>query len=116
MNKHRLFTLLVRFAGWCIALPLSIQAQGLQPVGLKDAVNRALRSSQEVALAQARYDVADKEIGLNRSVFQPNLFTGSGAAYTYGFPLTPSGAAPSIINLSYVQTVYNPLQTAQVRA
>src|SRR5262249_5113716 len=91
-------------------------AQDLQTMALKDAVNRALRSSHEVALAQARYDVAEKEIGVNRSAFQPNLFTGSGAAYTYGFPLTPSGAAPSIINLSYVQTVYKPLQTAQVRA
>ena len=71
----------------------------------------------EVALAQARYEVAEREIGVkDKSAFQPNLYTGSGAAYTYGFPLTPGGAAPSIINFSYVQALFNPVQTAQLRA
>jgi outer membrane protein TolC len=116
MNKNRFFTLIVNCALCCLIVPLTLQAQNLQPVAFKDAVNRALRSSREVALAQARYDVAEREIGVNRSAFQPNLFTGSGAAYTYGFPLTPGGAAPSIINLSYIQAIYNPAQTAQVRA
>jgi outer membrane protein TolC len=41
------------------------------------------------------------------------LYTGSGAAYTYGFPQTPSGAAPSIINLSYLQTLFNPVLHSQ---
>src|SRR5215467_15348824 len=116
MNKNRFFTLIVNCALCCLIVPLTLQAQDLQPVAFKDAVNRALRSSREVALAQARYDVAEREIGVNRSAFQPNLFTGSGVAYTYGFPLTPGGAAPSIINMSYVQAIYNPAQTAQVRA
>ena len=60
--------------------------------------------------------VAEREVGVNKSAFQPNLFTGSGAAYTYGFPLTPGGAAPSIINLSYVQACLQPVQTAQVKS
>jgi outer membrane protein TolC len=93
-----------------------VDGQNLQPIALKDAVNTALRSSREVALAQAKYSAAETTVGVNRSVFQPNLFTGSGAAWTYGFPVTPGGAAPSIINVSYIQTVFNPLQTAQVRA
>jgi outer membrane protein TolC len=99
-----------------LLLPFAGNAQDLQPMGLKDAVNNALRSSREVALAQARLDVAERTVNVDRSVFQPNLFTGSGLAWTYGFPLTPGGQAPTIINLSYVQSVYNPLQTAQVRA
>jgi outer membrane protein len=116
MNKNRLFVFLVTCAGCCLILQSTMQAQDLQPVALKDAVNRALRSSRDVALAQARYNVAQSEIGVNKSAFQPNFFTGSGVAYTYGFPLTPGGAAPSIINLSYVQSVYNPAQKAQVQA
>ena len=48
--------------------------------------------------------------------FRPSLFTGSGAAYTNGFPMTPGGAAPAIFNLSYVQTLFNPLLRGQARA
>ena len=54
-------------------IPFTAQPQNLQPLALRDAVNRALRSSREVALAQARYDVAEKEVGVNKSVFQPNV-------------------------------------------
>jgi outer membrane protein len=116
MNKNRFFTLMAACVACCVLIPFAAQGQNLQPLALKDAVNRALRSSREVELAQARYEVAEKEVGVNRSVFQPNVYTGSGAAYTNGFPLTPGGAAPSIFNLSYVQAVFNPLQKAQVSA
>src|SRR5439155_6925160 len=103
---------------WAVSflLPEILAAQDVESITLKEAVNRAVRNSREVALAQVRYDVAEKTANFNRSVFQPNLYTGSGAAYTYGFPQTPGGAAPSIVNLSYIQTVFNPLQSAQVRA
>jgi outer membrane protein TolC len=116
MNKNRFFRFVAASTACCLLIAFTAQAQDVQPLALKDAVNRALRSSREVALAQARYDVAEKEVGVNKSVFQPNLYTGSGAAYTNGFPLTPGGAAPSIFNLSYVQAVFNPLQSAQVSA
>jgi outer membrane protein len=99
----------------CLAVPLIAEAQA-QPVPLKDAVNAAMRNSPEVAVAQARYNVAGKTADADRAAFRPNLYTGSGVAYTYGFPQTPSGAAPSIINASYIQSIYNPLLTAQARS
>jgi len=91
-------------------------AQDVVSINLKQAVDMALRNSREVALARARYNVAQNTVEVNRSTFRPNLFTGSGAAYTYGFPQTVSGAAPSIINASYLQTVFNPLLMSQVRS
>ena len=94
----------------------ALSAQDVVALNLKQAVEMALRNSREVALAQARYNVTQNTVEVNRSAFRPNLFTGSGAAYTYGFPQTVSGAAPSIINASYVQTVYNPLLSSEVRA
>ena len=98
-----------------LAVP-ELRAQDVVSLNLKQAVDMALRNSRDVALAQARYNVAQNTVEVNRSAFRPNLFTGSGAAYTYGFPQTPGGAAPSIINASYVQTVFNPLLTAETRA
>lgn len=115
MNKSRwIFCALLCIAGFAVVSLLD--AQGLESVNLKQAVDMALRNSREVALAEARYNVAQKTVDVNRSAFRPNLYTGSGAEYTYGFPQTPGGAAPSIINLSYLQTLYNPLLRGQTRA
>ena len=94
----------------------ALPAQDTVSINLKQAVEMALRSSREVALAQARYNVAQNIVEVNRSAFRPNFFTGSGAAYTHGFPQTPGGAAPSIVNASYLQTVFNPLLSSQVRS
>src|SRR3989442_14901510 len=93
-----------------------LSAQDAVSINLKQAIEMALRNSREVALAKARYNVAQNTVEVNRSTFRPNLFTGSGAAYTYGFPQTVSGAAPSIINASYLQTVFNPLLMSEVRS
>ncbi|MBI3483596.1 MAG: TolC family protein [Acidobacteria bacterium] len=79
---------------------------------LKRAVDLAVQNSSEVKLARAKVDVAERTAGMNHSVFLPNLFTGSGAAYTNGFPL----GAPQVFNLSYVQTVFNAPLRGQYRA
>ncbi|PYS36646.1 MAG: hypothetical protein DMG14_24030 [Acidobacteria bacterium] len=102
-------------ATW-ILMPVMLAAQDLESINLKQAVERALQNSHEVALAQVQYDVSRNAVDVNRAAFKPNLYTGSGAAYTHGFPQTVSGAAPSIVNLSYVQTLFNPPLTGQARA
>jgi outer membrane protein len=114
MNKNGFFQRALLCAA--IAFPIKVSAQDVQQIDLKQAVAAALKNSREVALAQVRYNVAEKTVSTNRAAFQPNLYTGSGAAYSYGFPMTVSGQAPSIVNLSYIQSVFNPLQTAQTRA
>lgn len=75
---------------------------------LKGALDRALKSSRELALAGIRVSVARRQANLTKAKFQPNLFTGSGAVYTNGIPETPGGTAPSIFNMAYVQTLFNP--------
>ena len=100
----------------CFVIPATLAAQESEPLTLKQTVDLALRNSREVALAQVRYNVAQNTARVNASAFRPNLYTGSGAAYTYGFPQTPGGAAPSIVNLSYVQTIFNPSLRGQALA
>jgi outer membrane protein TolC len=75
---------------------------------LKSAVNQALQSSREVALARIQASVAERAAGVTRARFLPNLFTGSGAGYSSGIPQTPGGSAPSLFNMAYIQTVFNP--------
>lgn len=92
------------------------RAQETQKLTLRQAVTLAMQNSRDLALARVQYAVAKAEAGVNRADFRPNLYTGSGAAYTSGFPSTPSGAAPSVFNLSYTQTVFNLPLRGQLKA
>jgi len=53
---------------------------------------------------------------VDRAAFRPNLYTGAGAAYTYGFPSLPGGQAPSVFQLDYTETLFNPLLKGQQHA
>ena len=75
---------------------------------LKEAVTLAVANSRDLALARLQYGVMQRQIGVARSVFLPNLYTGTGVAYTNGFPLLEGGGAPAIFNLSYNQQIFNP--------
>jgi outer membrane protein len=87
-------------------------AQQSPPVArltLKSAVDQAVRNSRDVQLAKLEATLADKTAAVDRSTFGPNLYTGSGFAYTSGFPLAPGGGVPAIFELSYTQSLFNPL-------
>jgi outer membrane protein len=75
---------------------------------LKEAVNLAVNNSRDLALARLQYGVMQRQIGVARSAFLPNLYTGTGVAYTNGFPLLEGGGAPAIFSLSYTQQIFNP--------
>src|SRR5213078_4257414 len=56
-----------------------VPAQDAVSINLRQAVEMALRNSREVGLAQARYNVAQNTVEVNRSAFRPNLYgLGSG--------------------------------------
>ncbi len=110
-------TLLV-FAILLCTAPVWPQAGGTiaaRTLTLKEAVGLAVRNSRDMTAAKLRLNVADKTATVSRSYFRPNLYTGSGAAYTSGFPQSPAGA-PTLFNLSYVQTVFNRPLTGVLRA
>lgn len=85
-------------------------------LSLKEAVGLAVRNSRDMAAARLRLNIMDKTATVTRSFFRPNLYTGSGAAYTSGFPQMPGGGAPTIFNVSYIQTVFNRPLTGTLRA
>jgi outer membrane protein len=82
-------------------------AQDPDKLTLRQAVTLALQNSREITLARMQYTVALNAAGVNRADFRPNLYTGSGAAYSSGFPATVGGSAPAIISLSYTQSILN---------
>jgi outer membrane protein TolC len=96
--------------------PPPAPAQDTGNLTLRQAVTLALQNSRELALARVQYTVARNAVGVDRAEFRPNLYTGSGAAYTNGFPATPSGQAPAIFSMSYTQSVFNLPLRGQLKA
>lgn len=85
-------------------------------LSLEEVVNLALQHSPDLALARVRFAVAQNTTGLARAEFRPNLYTGSGAAYTNGFPETPGGSAPAVFEMSYQQALFDTVKSADVHA
>ena len=92
------------------------RAQDTDSLSLHQAVTLALQNSRDVKLAQVQYSVALGEVHVAKAEFLPNLYTGSGLAYTHGFPALPGGQPPSIFELDYTEAFFNPLLKGQQHA
>jgi outer membrane protein TolC len=94
-----------------------LAAQALaEPLTFRRAVELAIAraNTEDVSVSdQARAQAAYNEA---RSAYLPHLAAGSGLGWTYGYPLTLEGGAPSIVNLNYQSTVFNLQQRALTRA
>lgn len=101
----------------CFAAPGHAQDSGnSRKLTLKEAVNLAVGNSRELTLAQLRYGLLQRQAGVTRSAFRPNLYTGTGVAYTSGFPLLEGGGAPAVFTLTYNQQIFNPPLKGEQRA
>lgn len=76
-------------------------------LSLAEVVKLSLAHSPDLVLARVQYTVAKNAAGLDRAAFLPNLYTGSGAAYTNGFPETPGGSPPAVFEMSYTQEIFD---------
>jgi outer membrane protein TolC len=107
--------------GWILAALATLlaansaRAQEQRKVTMREAVALALQNSRDLALARVQYRVALDAAGLDRAAFLPNLYTGSGAAYTSGFP-SIAGSPPAVFQMNYNQAIFDPILKAQQRA
>ncbi len=108
--------LLALAAGLALLIAAPARGQDAPTVTLHQAVTMALQNSRDVKLAQVQYNVALGEARVNRAAFLPNIYTGSGAAYTHGFPSLPGGQAPAVFEMDYTQSVFDPVLKAQQHA
>jgi outer membrane protein len=124
MNKLRRCTriLVVVSASAIFAGLIPAQAQqeqaipGAQKLTLREAVTLALQNSRDLKLARMQYNVALDTAGVDRAAFLPNLYTGGGYVYTYGFPSVPGSGPPAVFELAYKESVFNPLLKGQQHA
>jgi outer membrane protein TolC len=82
---------------------------------MRHAVTLALQNSRDLQLARVQYNVALNQTAVDRAAFLPNLYTGSGAAYTSGFP-SLGGSPPAVFQMNYDQAIFDPALKAQQQA
>ena len=81
-----------------------------EPLPLSRAIELALAHSTRSAVADADVQRTLASYREARGNYLPQLMVGSGLGYSFGFPLTLEGSAPSIVNVVAQSTIYNPAQ------
>ncbi|HUA16889.1 MAG TPA: TolC family protein [Verrucomicrobiae bacterium] len=94
-------------------LPISLLAE---PVPLKRVVELALTHATGAAVAAAEEQRSAAALRELHNEYIPQLSTGAGIGYSYGFPLALEGSAPALFNISTQSAVLNPALRDFIRA
>jgi outer membrane protein TolC len=94
-----------------ITASLMVAARGqAEPLPLERAIRLALAHSTGSAIANADAQRAFASYRELRNNYLPQLLVGSGLGWSYGFPLSIEGSAPSLVNVIAQSTLFNPAQ------
>ncbi len=74
---------------------------------LQQTLELAARQNPDVAIARLDEQRAEQGIKVAQDPFRPKVYGGSGLAYTYGYPNSIDGNAPSLFQLRTDMALYN---------
>jgi outer membrane protein TolC len=74
---------------------------------LREALETASRQNPDIALAHLDQQRMEQGITVARDPFRPKVYGGSGLAYTYGYPNSIDGNAPSLFEVKTDMALYN---------
>jgi outer membrane protein TolC len=94
-------------------LPASLLAE---PITLHRAVELALKHANGAAIAAADEQHTSAAYRELRNNYIPQVTVGAGLGWSYGFPLSLEGAAPSLFNISAQSALLHPELRAFMRA
>jgi len=77
------------------------------PIPFRNAVEMALEHSGVMGIAAMNQWRAREAYQELRANYIPQITVGSALGYSYGFPLTLEGSAPSVVNFNTSQSVFN---------
>jgi len=89
---------------------LCVRGVSAEPVSLERAIRLALSHSTASAISHADVQRAIASYHELRNNRIPQLVLGSGLGWSYGFPLTIEGSAPSLVTVAAQSSVYNAAQ------
>jgi outer membrane protein TolC len=87
-----------------------------EPIPLKRIVELALSHATGAAVAMADEQRAAAAYSDLRNSYIPQVMTGAGLGWSYGFPLGLEGSAPSLFNISAQSAVFNPALREYMKA
>ena len=105
-----------RLVIWTFAVILVPSSALAEPVPLKRIVELALSHATGAAITKADERHAEASYRELRDNYIPQLSTGAGLGYSYGFPLALEGSAPSLFNINTQSALLNPSLRDFVRA
>lgn len=105
-----------RTAKWILAVLIVPSSLLAEPVSLKRVVELALTHATGAAIAAADEQRAAAGYRELRNNYVPQVSTGAGLGYSYGFPLALEGSAPSLFNITTQSAMLNPALRDFVRA
>ena len=104
----------------CLSVPFLVVAllgsAAAQQLPFRHAIELALKHSGLMAIAAADQVRARQGYLEARNGFIPNLVVGSGLGYSYGYPMSIEGAAPTIFNVNTQSFLVNFAQRSFVKA
>jgi outer membrane protein TolC len=93
---------------WILTVTLLSTSLLAEPVPLKRIVELALSHASGAAIAAADEQRAAAAYRELRNSYIPQLMTGAGIGYSYGFPLSLEGSAPALFNVNMQSALLNP--------
>src|SRR5271165_87757 len=91
-----------------VSLAFAADNPPAEPLRFRTAIDLALQHSGIMGIAAANQLKSQKAYEEVRNhFFKPEFTVGSGLGYSYGFPLTLEGSAPSVVNFTSQSTFFN---------
>ena len=106
----------VHAAKWILTFLLVPASLLAEPVSLKRVVELALNHATGAAIAAADEQRAAAAYQELRNNYIPQLATGAGLGYSYGFPLALEGSAPALFNVTAQSALLHPELRSSMRA
>jgi outer membrane protein TolC len=85
-------------------------------VSFREAIDLALQTSDIMGIARISEWRAFQAYQEVRNHYLPQFTVGSGLGYSYGFPLTLEGSAPSVVNFTSSQALFSPQLRQSLKA
>jgi outer membrane protein TolC len=111
LSRVRCVVKLIVLAGTLFLLSAVLWAEdapAAEPLHFRSAIDLALQHSGVMGIATVNQWRSQKAYQEVRNHWLPQLTVGSGLGYSYGFPLTLEGSAPSVVNFTSTQALFNP--------
>src|SRR4051812_28916463 len=95
---------------------LAVSTLRAETVPFNKAIDAALKHSGAMAIAAAETAHAQASLQQAKHAYIPNAVIGSGLGYSFGFPITLEGAAPSIVNFNTYSMLLNMPQREYIKS